>query len=339
VIGQLVMLQPGGAGRKWWLSVLLAILILGFWGAWRGMPGIEYWRTAWRPETALGAAAMAVCFVSALLLRGLRWKFLQERHCGSDRGEWLAVYGAVFALAAMTPMRAGEIARIAWLKSRGVSLSYGAGALILERLQDLVCMVLLLLAGFALMPGLSNWIGISTLLLAAMVIVMYVVLSSCALRIPRSLPKRCRSFWNETPRVKWRMARFWVGLGVLRTKRLYLSVTALGIAVWLLHALSFSLFFFAWDPNLPFFTGTMVLVIVNLGGVLHLTPGNIGPYEFIGSLVLERLGMNSGEAMVAMVLLHASTLFVVAGYGMLCWLVLYRRGGVRNRMDHGIPAA
>jgi len=90
--------------------------------------------------------------------------------------------------------------------------------------------------------------------------------------------------------------------------------------------LGMTLFFQALDYDLPLYTGIAVLAAVNISGLMHLTPGNIGIYEAAGALVLSVYGLGYAEAILIMVVLHLAVIATIGVYGFISGFLLYLKG-------------
>ena len=309
--------------NKVWLSLLASLLFLLLFFALRGVPSIDDWSFVSRKQFFLGIIVLMSSLYTALLARGWRWNVILSPYLREDRVVSVAVYGLSFVTAAFTPMRAGEMVRVVWLKNKNISVALGIGAIFAERLQDLLMLIIMMLFSLRLLPGMSDWLNDLTGILVAVTIALYFVLIVFPLEKIKKLIKAdedCRSslqlFCSKT------VASFIEGVAFLKLPTLHIKVILLSVFIWALHVTGFSLFFYLLDDTLPFYTGMLVLVFVNISGLLHLTPGNLGVYEMVGSVTLEMVGMNSSETVAIMCALHATVLLLLVVYGFLCWLII-----------------
>jgi uncharacterized membrane protein YbhN (UPF0104 family) len=281
--------------NKVWLSLLTSLLFLLLFFALRGVPSIDDWSFVSRKQFFGGIIALMCSLYTALLARGWRWNVILSPYLREDRVVSNAVYGLSFVTAAFTPMRAGEMVRVVWLKNKNISMALGVGAIF--------------------------WLNDLTGILVAVTIALYFGLILFPLEKFKKLIKAdCRSslqlFCSKT------VANFIEGIAFLKFPTLHIKVILLSVFIWFLHVTGFSLFFYLLDNTLPFYTGMLVLVFVNISGLLHLTPGNLGVYEMVGSVTLEMVGMNSSETVAIMCALHAMVLLLLLVYGFLCWLII-----------------
>jgi len=65
------------------------------------------------------------------------------------------------------------------------------------------------------------------------------------------------------------------------------------------------------------------LVLVNLGGVIRSTPGNVGVFQLMYALGVASFGVGRTEAIAVAILIQAIQLLSAVGAGALCvpWMV------------------
>jgi len=315
------------------VSVALIFICFMAWKGLKGLPSVNEWVMVFRMEVIVGCLALVGCFLLAFYLRGLRWMMLVKGTLSDDKKQWVSVYGAAFALGSFTPGRAGELLRVAWMKSNSYPFAYGAGAIFIERLQDLLFVFLILIFGVVLSPGVDSWVTRPVVVSFCVALLVYIALVSNTKEMSIYLPSKIIFFRKK----EWLMTQFdnlLSGMSLLSDFSRHVSVFVFGLGIWILHVLGFSLFLYAWDPGLPLFLGGLVLALVNLSGLLHLTPGNIGPYEIVGTLVLEQWGVSVNEGMVVMIVLHATSLLIVSVYGAMCMLSYRRESDIDKQQNH-----
>ncbi len=311
-------------GWKVTFSIFFFVFAVGLCVTFMGLPAVDDWKLALRGAVIIGGLGCVLCFVLALILRGLRWAIFLKLARNKDNFECMLVYGAAFSLAAFTPMRVGEISRVVWLKSKKISRSYGLGTMIAERLLDLFLLLLLLSVSVAFWPEISVHVGHLPTVLFFLIFISYFVLVFNGSRIKAFFSNIfLRSKFNINKRVQVAVAQIWLGISILSIPAIRLKIAFITSVIWGMHVLGFTFFFMCWDSSLPLYSGMIVLVFVNVIGILHLTPGNVGIYEFVGSLVLEQFGLPSGEALIAMVTIHVFVIFMLIIYGGLSGLWLY----------------
>jgi hypothetical protein len=105
------------------------------------------------------------------------------------------------------------------------------------------------------------------------------------------------------------------GLGALHRPSLAAPAFLLGVASWLVFALSCWLVLASFDLGLGYGAGILILVTTTLSLVIPSAPGGLGVFEAGGVLALSAFGVDESTALSATVVLHALSVFpvVVAG--------------------------
>ncbi len=255
-------------------------------------------------------------------LRGLRWSLYTD---------WLALrvpvredlfaFAASFAFTA-TPGKAGEIVKSLLLKIRcGIPMTATAGALLTERLMDLVAVLFLAATGLTLVDGALPYFIASAVLLTALV--AFIVLAPLHRRVLG---------WAT----RWgRLRRPAVSLLELLTssrrllRRLHAAV-GLGLALlaWGLEATAFWLILDGLGFTVAPGAAAAVFGISTLVGALSMLPGGLGGFEAAMLLMLTGLGLDSPAAVAATLVLRIATLWMISllgGLAMALWLLREQR--------------
>lgn len=220
------------------------------------------------------------------------------------------------------PARLGEVARIYLLeKKTGVRKSTSMATIVLERLFDLLLLLLVVqILGFFL--PLPRLVGSSVTLLFptfSAVLVLLLLMTkrtswqeTVVKKITSMLPS---SFAGKLLGI---IDRFISGLSVLKSRRQFMSVVALGVAIWSLEMATVSLLFASVDVLLPWLAVLTFLVVVSLSFIIPSGPGSIGTYEFFAVLVLTSFGIDQSRSFGLAVLSHAFGFFTATVLGIFC---------------------
>ena len=242
-----------------------------------------------------------------------------------------------FASGLLIP-RAGELLR-PWLVSRRhpIATSAGFATIILERLLDLITVLLLFAVYLFVLPAPAAQIegrltellklgGAVTAAVALGVLVFLLALHANAERVIGTLEKLLTRAprWLAEPCSKILRA-FSSGLAVLRAPFPLLARIGLeSLVVWLLIALGFHLNHMAFGIGLPFHA-TFLLIAFLVVGVAIPTPGMVGGFHAFYLLALsEVFGVPRATAAAAAVAAHALSNLPVLVLG----LVLLGREGL-----------
>lgn len=192
------------------------------------------------------------------------------------------------AASVILPLRAGELVRLWLLRDRdGVPIAHAAAVAMIEKLLDIVSMVILVVPLPWLVEDLPSSLGRWITVLATGVLCVLVVLGLVATRLARA------SF----------AARFADAINVVRRPRVFAATLAVLLASWLIDLVMISLVAWAVGIELSIGAGILVLFSVNLAIAVPSTPGQLGTLE-VGAVVgLHVLGV-SGEKSLAFALAY-----------------------------------
>jgi glycosyltransferase 2 family protein len=255
----------------------------------------------------------------AVAIRALRWQLLFQRETRPPYGATAAATIVGLAVNSLLPFRAGEAARVIALNRRaGTSPVESAATVALERILDVFCLLLLLLAALPWLPEV-DWVGAA----AAIALALALMLGGAAFlfavygdrpfhaldRLLRRLPFGHHE-WVEHVGASLRR-----GLVALRDPKLALTAFVLTTVGWLLTSVSFWLLTLAFDLELPLVSGVLILAAVGFSVILPAAPGALGVFEAATVVALAAYDISASEALSYAFTLHAVNLipYIVAG--------------------------
>ena len=252
-----------------------------------------------------------------LFLRSLRWQFLLAPMGRPGNGVLFRSLSIGYMANTFLPAHLGEIVR-AWHASRktGIAASSVFATIVVERLIDVVSLLLLLGLALVVFPF-PGWVRQSGGLMLALVI----VLSALLLLMKRHRPKalavsgRLLSFLPAAPaaRVRELLDQFLNGVMPLARRGHYLAVAALSIAIWASYALTFQLLFHAFGfvgrYHLPWTAALVAMVVTTISIVVPSSPGYVGSFHFLCQLSLGLFAIPKGPALSYAFVLHAVSVF------------------------------
>jgi uncharacterized protein (TIRG00374 family) len=268
---------------KFWLGMAISALALYF--TLRDVDFDAFVRAVASAEVIWLLPATA-CFLAALFIRAWRWATLMgEAHFGT-------VFHAMnigYMLNMMLPFRMGEIGRAVVIGQRtAVSTATAMSSVVVERLLDLVAVVLMF-AGFAAFIPTDATLSRAALLSAGLIIALLIALGvvlwqsarveQVAARILAWLPKVDAQRWLQ------RYRDFCAGFKLINSLRRLLIVVGTTLGIWLVQVL---LAYFVMAAFLParLDQAGLVLVAANLGGAAPSAPGGLGPVQFFARTAL-----------------------------------------------------
>ena len=297
--------------RKLGILVVLAVLVfaalVGYGDFWEMVQRLAHF-----PVTHL-IAALALALLN-YLLRFFRWAYyLRVLKISAP----VAVGGLVFlsGLAmSITPGKAGELLKSYLLRDRaGVPVSVSAPVVVMERITDVVSVVLLGLVGLALLP-----LPVVLALLAALFIsggALMVVASRHSGRL-LGLPLLRR--WKSSLETSHQ------GLRLLTVPRVVAIAVALGAVAWFCEGLAFWVILQGLDADQSLGRAVSIYAAATLVGAVSAMPGGLVGTE--GSMValLQNSGIARGPASAGTLLVRLVTLWFAIAIGLMALVCLNR---------------
>jgi glycosyltransferase 2 family protein len=285
----------------------------------------------WREIRSARLDMLALTLVATSLtyvLRALRWQYLLAPIGPTRFSQAFRTTVIGFAVNAVLPARIGEVVRPYLLAKReGLSITATFATIILERLLDLVT-VLLMFGLFvflfdpgmaAINPAIYEKVKIGGALAAAgsvVALVMVAVLArqgtrveATVLRVTRILPAGLGS------RIAHLAHTFVQGMAVMRDPVRLGQSLLLSAPLWLSIALGIWLVTVAFHMTIPF-TGSFLIVALLVVGVAVPTPGAVGGFHEafrIGAAVF--YGVENDRAVGAAIVLHAASFLPITILG------------------------
>ena len=289
----------------------------------------------------LGPAALALAV--AVALRAWRWQLL---FTAEDRPPYRAVSAALlvgYFFNSVLPARAGELARVQVLGTRaGISRAHVLATVVLERLYDLLALVLLLAVAAPFLPSVG-WLRAALILglaLALALAAVGVVLRRRGVAAARPLlrPLALMPGFDEArvDRAAASVVSGLTGVSVTRVAAVSLLITTVS---WLVLAASGWFLLLGTEIDEGFAAALLVLIATNLVLVLPSSPAGLGAFEAAGVVALAAFGVGKEEALSYALVLHALNLVpsLVAGYVVLSLQV--RGSGASRRHAARKPRA
>ena len=328
------------------LICLLTFGLLAFFLRNANMAGVWAETQRARPEL-LGAAVLVTGLT--YVLRALRWRFLLLAIGPARLSTAFRTTVIGFAASFLLPARAGEVIRPYLLaRKEGLSATAAFATIILERLLDLVTVLLLFglfVATLDEATGAAEPAAMASVKLGGQLAALAAVGGLAALFVLARHPERIGRWTLRVERVlPPRLARavsrfvesFGQGLAVMRQPRRFLLAVAWSFPIWLSISAGIWLTSLAFHITFPFagsFLVTMLLVV----GVAVPTPGAIGGFHAAYQIAVQTFfAAPDDRAVGAALVLHAISFVPVTILGIVFMaqegLTL---GGARSLAEQG----
>lgn len=268
----------------------------------------------------------------AFISRGMRWVLLLEPF-GKKPNTWNSVHAvSIGYFTNLLIPRAGEVARCTSLKNTdNIPVNRLLGTVILERLVDMIMLIILMLVTVILdykslhtffantfnNPNADSSSGLAfKLIIAAIglgfVVVLYFIRNKFS-HLPIYI--KVREFWQG---IKEGIKSF----SKLKKKGPFILHT---LFIWLMYYLMVYICIFAMDPtkNLTPSDGLFVMVVAGLGMVVP-SPGGIGSYHYLVMMGLAVFGIPKEHGVSFATLVHTGQLLMTFLAGAVAMAALYR---------------
>ena len=267
-------------------------------------------------------ALAALCSLLNYAFRIIRWqRYLARLGRALPFGFTSLTYLAGFAFT-VSPGKVGEMARARYYSRLGIPLAEVAGAFFVERLMDVMAMLVLaaLLVAAAPRYNIAMWSA------GAMVLVVLVTLAI----LPWSSIARRLESQAHLPRV---IVRLGVGVAkALCAARSLLSPGALlygfllGLVAWGLEGLGlYTLGSLFPAAHLGAAAGVGIYAVAVLVGAISFLPGGLGGTEAVMTALLTAQGFSVGDALLVTIVCRVVTLWFAVLIGWMAIFVLRNR--------------
>lgn len=263
-----------------------------------------------------------LCSLLNYAFRIVRWqRYLARLGFALPAGFTALTYVAGFAFT-VSPGKVGEMARARYYARLGISLPDVAGAFFVERLMDVMAMMVLaaLIVVAAPRYHFAMW-SAGAMVLAVLVTLTVVPWRSIAesLESPRSLPRL-------VTRLGVGVAKALVAARSLLSPGALLFGFLLGLAAWGLEGFGLYLLGSLFPAaHLTAATGVGVYAVAVLVGAISFLPGGLGGTEAVMTALLAAHGLAVGDALLVTIVCRMVTLWLAVLIGWTAIFILRHR--------------
>jgi len=257
------------------------------------------------------------------LLRFVRWAFyLRVLKIPAPAGVSALVFLSGLAMS-ITPGKAGELVKCYLLNSRtGVPVSRSAPVVVMERLTDVIAVIILGLTGFALLP--APIIAVLAVALAISVAGLMFGVSRWASRLA-GLPILSR--WSGLLRDSQE------GFRELAAPRVMAVGVAAGAAAWFAEGLSLWVILKGIGSEIDLVRALSIYAAATLVGAVTALPGGLVGTEGSMLALLQQSGVTRVGASAGTVLVRLVTLWFAVAVGLAALLALRRVPKVETELS------
>lgn len=299
------------------LALAALLLVLAF----RGVDWAAMWSRIRQARFELLALAFLTVSIS-YFIRGLRWRILltADRPVSPLTAFWGICAG--YLGNNFLPARAGEVIRSALIaRKTGISVSYVLATAVVERVLDVVALVLISAGAVAALGSAPTWLVAATRVMAVLAVVGLVAFYVIP-RIHRQLEwllARLVRAAGLRERLAGLLAQAMLGLRSVQSVLRAVGFAGLTAVIWLMDALSLVIVARAFSLTLALPQALLLLAALGLASAAPSTPGYVGIYQFVAVTVLVPFGFSSAEALAFILGAQAVIYAVVIVWG-LCGL-------------------
>lgn len=259
--------------------------------------------------------------VGFMFIRAIRLLFMLDNSIPYSKVFHIQNIG--YMLSQLLPLRLGDVARVILIGNvPPVTMAQGFSTLVIERLMDLLFIVVLLpftisgianipewMRSFAQLSGFVAIAGIGVLIIAANQ-------RERALRIADSLMGRLLPFLNRESWLR-RFDGLLVGLKSLTSIRDGAILILLTILIWVPVIIAYYFAILAVNLEPTWTMAAFVVCAAALSVAIPSTPGQAGPFHFAVITALQLFGQPAAESASFAFLYHIGSLLVMVILGMI----------------------
>jgi len=299
---------PANFVRQLLIIVALSIVFYGAWAAFSGIGAV------WSSIVALGWAGWSIVLGLSLLnylLRFIRWDiYLRRLGHRVPRAPNMAVYLAGFGFTA-TPGKVGEAVRAVYLKPFGVTYTHGLTAFFVERLVDMLSVVVV--------ASLAAYVFASTRWLVGLTLV---AIFTC---LPLVHSERLLA-WLERVRQGLSPGRLHAtgakilnmlrsSSVLLRSGPLYIGLL-IGVLAWFAEGYGLYIVLARLGADTPVLLAAGIYGVSVLAGAVSFVPGGLGGTELVMGSLLVLAGVDAPIAVSAVIICRLATLWFAVVIGL-----------------------
>jgi uncharacterized protein (TIRG00374 family) len=321
-------------GFPWRRAALIAIqiaIVAGlFWFIFRGMDTQQLLLTLRRADYGYLAIAVVLAFVERTIRPYRLARLLGGR---ASLFNVTAAQSVSQFVNLILPMRSGEMLLVVMLRNIGrVSASYALSVVTIDRLMDIVCILLMFAFAIVTAPGLPAYVGQAAILLtiASVLVVSSIVLMVIArARAVAIADKVLNRLMGPARAARWRhhVEQIIEGFAVVLDRSRLVPAILATLATWFCATLGAWLVLAAIWPGAPFGAAALAICLGVIGITLVSVPAGIGVIHAAFTLAAISFGASQETGFAFALLCHFLVTAVTVIMGLL-GLPLAKQAGI-----------
>lgn len=262
----------------------------------------------------------ALGIIAFLLIRAVRWRFMLSN--AIPYPPVLHTQNIGYMLTQLLPFRLGDVARAILIGNvPPVTVPWGLSTMVVERLLDMLFIVVLLpftLSGIAILPEWMRSFALVSGFMALGGIVVLIIAANQrerALRLADAVLQRL-PFLNREAWVR-RIDELLAGLNSLTNLRDGAILLVLSVLVWLPIIVAYYTTMLAVNLEPTWIMAGFVVCAAAFSVAVPSTPGQIGPFHFAVITALQLYGQPAAESASFAFLYHFLNTIILIGVGVL----------------------
>jgi uncharacterized protein (TIRG00374 family) len=225
----------------------------------------------------------------------------------------------------VTPGKAGELLKSALLRAHyGTSVAESAGVLIVERLGDLLALLILASSGLLLFSGLTSYFAPS--------VVAVLLISVAPATIVHPLLQWSARYQRVRPLAE-RLMRITLTIGTLLKPEPLLIGFSLALAGWTSEAYAFAVLTQKLPVAFPLIAALSIVGLSAVVGALSMLPGGLGSVEAVMALLLTKLGVDLPSASMIVIVYRLCTIYLMTFVGFVVLSACRIMRGATHNLD------
>ena len=313
--------------KKIWLLINILISVLFIWLAFRGVDFSEV-KLTFSQFDYLWVFLSVAMNVFSCWLRAVRWQYLMRPVADLSVYRLYTVMLISFMANNLLPFRLGEFMRAIPLKRKeGVSFSATMGSVVMERVIDVMTLMLVFGICLLLFPF-PAWIQSGSILILIIIIVSMLVWyylvhhTQRALfffdRLTRRLPESKRLRLNQM------LGSFINGMSMIKSLKSYSIILIYSLLIWLTYIVSFYLMFFALNLDitnqLNYLHAMVSMVFASFAVMIPAAPGYVGTFHEMTKQSLMLFGVDREPALAFAIIIHGYNYIIFTGIGLFYFI-------------------